>query len=125
MLRAVQGTPPTLLPCRAVFGLPHNYFFKSEFEKLKAELAPGTTHQTRRASPILIHVHSLPDGKAVIIQTLLPAAFLPANERVRVEAKRLSGGQAQVPARAEWDVIHTYLDRFAGRTVLLTGRALP
>lgn len=157
MLRAVQGTSPSLLPCRAVFGLPHNYFFKSEFKKLKAkkeaeltagsnplpaaearnrakgwasarskaELAPETTHQMRRASPILIHAHSFPDGKAAIIQTLLPAAFLPANERVRVEAKRLPGGHALVPARAGWDVIHTYLDRFAERRVLLTGRAVP
>lgn len=156
MLRAVKGTAPTLLPCRAVFGLPHNYFFKSEFDGLtaqreavlmngydplpqaearkkakgwagarsKAELAPATTHQTRRASPILVHSHSF-NGQATIIQTLLPAVFLPPCEQIRVEAKRLPGGQSLVPARAEWNVIHTYLDRFVGRTALLTGRAVP
>lgn len=157
MLRAVQGTSPSLQPCRAMFGLPHNYFFKSEFEKLKtkkeaeltagsnplpeaeakkrakgwagarskAELAPATKNQTRRASPILVHVHSFPDGKVAIIQTLLPATFLPTKENVRVEAKRLPGGQALVPVRAQWDVIHTYLDRFIGRTALLIGRTVP
>jgi CRISPR-associated protein Cmr1 len=157
MLQAVKGNLPTLLPCRAVFGLPHNYFFKSESSSLKtqkkteimkkvppetednaekiakgwadarsrAELAPATEQRTRRASPILIHAHSFPDGTAAIIQTLLPAVFLPPNDQVQVKAIGLKGGPALVPVRAEWNIIHTYLDRFGKRSTLLTGRPVP
>lgn len=49
------------LPMRAVFGLPHKHISE------------------RRASPLFIHVHALEGGELAVIQTLLPAQFLPGN----------------------------------------------
>jgi CRISPR-associated protein Cmr1 len=158
MLRAVQGVPPTSAPNRAIFGLPHNYFFKSEFEKLskareaellandptitpddarkrakgwagaraKAEISPAAKNQTRRASPLLIHAHHFMNGGTSIIQTFLPATFLPTDANLLIKAARLRpGGTALIPPVAEWHLVHTYLDRFAGRTTLVTGSAVP
>lgn len=151
MLRAVQGASPTTLPCRAVFGLPHNYFFKSVSDKLKkekkdellrggkteneaeaerlakkfagkrakAELAPLTEGRTRRASPLLIHAHQFPDNQVAMIQTLLPATFLPTGEQVIVKAEQLTNKQTNVSVRVNWDAINTYLDRFDKRQRLL------
>ena len=157
ILKAVQGCDPGALPDRAVFGLPHNYFFKSEFDSLKnkkegeliksnpglkaaeaqkrakgwagnhakAEIAPATEGSTRRASPLLIHAHRFPDGKAAIIQTLLPAVFLPSDTTVAIKALRLSEGRVEVPIHERYSFIHTYLDRFEERIPILSGRPTP
>ncbi len=157
ILKAVQGSSPGALPDRAVFGLPHNYFFKSESGKLsadrkaellkqtpppkekdaekiakkwandrsKAEIAPANEGRTRRASPLLIHAHRFPDGKAAIIQTLLPAVFLPSDATVAIKAIRLQTGRADVPVHVSYSFIHTYLDRFKERIPILAGRPMP
>lgn len=151
MLKAVQGTSPMTLPCRAVFGLPHNYFFKSEFNKLQkekkegltragineldaereakqyakrnavVELSPSSEERARRASPLLIHAHQFPDNTVAIIQTLLPATFLPIGEKITFKAKRLSGGQKKisVPTSMNWNTIIDYLDRFPSKIQVL------
>ena len=70
---ATQGVRLQQLPQRAVFGLPHNYFFSS----IEKNFGITTEDEGRRASPLLVHIHPLKDGKFVAIQTLLPGVFLP------------------------------------------------
>lgn len=141
MLAAVQGTCPTVLPERIVFGLPHNYFFKSESDSLfqkekaallangkteedaislakkiagtnsKAELLPAVKEHQRRASPLFIHIHRLADDKFIAVQMLMRATFLPSNNPVNISAKRLSAG-CNLVATPDWTKVHEYLNRF-------------
>lgn len=95
------------IPRRSVFGLPHNYHFSSGGD---VEIAPKDT--ARRASPLFIHVHQFPGSReACVIQTLLPAIFLPSGTQIEMKPKR--GRGQQVPFTAvDWQVVHTYMDRF-------------
>ena len=81
VLDATKGGHLQQLPKRAVFGLPHNYFFSS----IEKNFGITTEDEGRRASPLLVHIHPLKDGKFVAIQTLLPGIFLP--DGMRIEAK--------------------------------------
>lgn len=108
------------LPERAVFGLPHNYFFGSlkmaKFDKM--DIAPkgkSRKEKGRRASPLFIHIHALGDG-FVAIQTLLPALFL--HKDISVEAEPAKGKEVRGVTHAlqktdtDYRVIHNYLDGF-------------
>ena len=111
VLAAIQGVRLERLPERAVFGLPHNYFFSST----KAKLDITTEDEGRRASPLLVHIHPLKDGKFVAIQTLLPGVFLP--DGMKVEAKGKS--KYAIPeSKADYAVITRYLDGFANKKTL-------
>lgn len=71
------------LPRRAIFGLPHNYYFKDK--SLNASVKPAIEYN-RRASPLFIHIHSLGERSYAAVLTLLPAQFLPENkDSLRVE----------------------------------------
>lgn len=100
-------------PVRAVFGLPHNYFFSSTKGKADINYAPGGT-DARRASPLLLHIHRFPDGNCLAVHTLLPATFLPEGARVRVK----SGTSSQVSFTPDWQVLHTFLNRFKTKETL-------
>ena len=111
-------------PARAVFGLPHNLFFSRSGYRVSVQ-PDGATSPERRASPLLMHVHSFPTGSAALIQTLLPAQFLPAGVQIamqreeRKEKLRRDGsvqwtheppGQTYLAdAQPDWDVVHRYL----------------
>lgn len=114
VLAATQGGRLQQLPKRAVFGLPHNYFFSSTGGKLDIT----TEDEGRRASPLLVHIHPLQDDKFVAIQTLLPGIFLP--DAMKVEAKGKS--KYEIPVSREWKedyaVITRYLDGFASKKTL-------
>ena len=114
-LLAAQGNCPPALPRRLVFGAPHNYFFSSS--KLKLSVQPEQERRQRRASPLHIHIHRFPNGECAAIQTLFPATFLPAGERVELLANR--GRVCALPVTPDWQVIHEYLDRFRQRKELL------
>ena len=111
---ATQGVRLQQLPERAVFGLPHNYFFSST----KGKLDITTEDEGRRASPLLVHIHPLQDNQFVAIQTLLPGIFLP--DGMKVEAKGKS--KYEIPVSREWKedyaVITRYLDGFASKKTL-------
>ena len=108
---ATQGVRLQQLPQRAVFGLPHNYFFSST----KAKLDITTEYEGRRASPLLVHIHPLKDGKFVAIQTLLPGIFLP--DGMKAEAKGKS--KYAIPeSKVDYAVITRYLDGFANKKPL-------
>ena len=108
---ATQGVRLQQLPQRAVFGLPHNYFFSST----KAKLDITTEDEGRRASPLLVHIHPLKDGQFVAIQTLLPGVFLPGE--MKIEAKGKS--KYAIPeSKVDYAVITRYLDGFANKKTL-------
>jgi CRISPR-associated protein Cmr1 len=115
-LKAVNGTCPSRLPKRIVFGLPSPYFFSSPPPK-KLEIKPTGKDRGRRASPLFIHIHRFPDGTYAAIQTLLPAVFLPPSDQVILETRALTN--CCLPAHPDWHVIHNYLDRFGSRETLL------
>ncbi|MBI5142693.1 MAG: type III-B CRISPR module RAMP protein Cmr1 [Nitrospirae bacterium] len=122
MLNAIaNGTPPTVLPDRIVFGLPHNYFFSSitGAEKMKkAEIAPDSEGRTRRASPLFIHIHKFKDNDFAVIQTLFQSMFLCPSDYVAVKAEKLRPTHRLIPS-VDWGHIRCYLDRFADREVVL------
>lgn len=117
VLDVSKAKAPHTLPQRSVFGLPHNYFFSSN--SAKVDIAPKDTDRNRRASPLFIHIHRFPNGQYSLIQTLLPATFLP--EKEAVEFKPKPGHAVDVPftqSQIDWNTLHTYLNRFKGERVL-------
>lgn len=73
----------------------------------------GAKHE-RRGSPLFFHIHQFPNGKAMAVQLLLPAQFLPDGEKITMSVTR--GATAQVKTEADWKVIRSYMNRdaFAG-----------
>lgn len=67
-------------PRRAVFGLPHNYYFSSYQEKVDVKPA----RLERRASPLFIHINELSNKQYAATMAILPAGFLPSSERIKV-----------------------------------------
>lgn len=116
-LRAARGETIAELPRRAVFGLPHNYFWKDTKEKL--EIAPAESTRNRRASPLLVHIHEFPNGQCAAIQLLLPGRFLPDNTPVELKGKR---NRLLDAPQVDYQVIHRYLDGFKQRKVLRDAR---
>lgn len=111
VLAATKGATLQKLPQRAVFGLPHNYFFSST----KGKLDITTEDEGRRASPLLVHIHPLQDGKFVAIQSLLQGVFLP--DGMKIEAK--SNTKHTIPnTSVDYSVITRYLDGFANKKTL-------
>ena len=86
-------------PRRAVFGLPHNYYFSSFQEKVDVK----PTRFDRRASPLFIHIQELSNGQYAAITTIIPSEFLPSGEKIRV-------GDSVVPQHVDFRVIHEFLD---------------
>jgi CRISPR-associated protein Cmr1 len=146
ILKIIRGTNPVDIPKRAIFGLPHNYFFSSEFNRIKREaLARGRSEQqakkeaaanskldltpslqnnnkiygSRRASPLFIHIHQFPDKSIVLIQTLMPATFLPQNGRLVFKTSRNDDSVNFDKKMIDWQDIDTYMDRFQPRMSIL------
>lgn len=116
-LAASQGQNMQNLPVRAVFGLPHNYFFS--FTGTGVNINPE--NEGRRASPLFIHIHALEGNQFIAIQTLLQSTFLPTGVSIDVKPQR---GRAQNLRNnsVDYAVIHRYLDGFKNKEVLRSGR---
>jgi len=97
------------VPRRAVFGLPHNYFFSSGAGKI--DVGTSSARMDRRASPLLLHAHGVEAGRAVGVLTFFPARFLPPEVQVKV-GKGAGGQRAPRPSPELWEPIHGYLGRF-------------
>jgi CRISPR-associated protein Cmr1 len=107
----IQNQAITQHPRRVVFGLPHNYFFSNGVGNADVN---GETF-SRRASPLLIHIHQFPTGDCLAVQTLLPAQFLPVGERIQLKRNHRT---TSIPCDIDWQdwqVITTYLGRFNNR----------
>ena len=112
---AEKGVRLQKLPDRSVFGLPHNYYFSSIADSGKKKFGITAENEGRRASPLLVHIHPLQDGKFVAIQTLLPGVFLPPD--MKVEAKGTS--KTAIPdISVNYAHITGYLDGFANKNTL-------
>lgn len=107
IMAATEGNRIEKAPQRAVFGLPHNYFFSSTKGKADVDYAPEGA-AGRRSSPLLLHIHGLADGHFVAVHSLLPAQFLPKNAQMRIKSKTSNN----VAANVDYQVIRTYLNRF-------------
>lgn len=115
---ASKGGTLQALPKRAVFGLPHNYFFSST----KTKLDINVEGEARRTSPLLVHIHALEDGKFIAIQTLLQSQFLP--QGLGVEAKRDRAAAQNIPNTVvDYGVITRYMDGFSGKKTLRAAQA--
>ncbi len=95
----------TAHPERLVFGLPHNYYFSN---KIKVDV--NAENFERRASPLLMHIHALKDGYTAVL-TLLPASFLPGEEKIKLEHKE-SKNEVCVPTDVDYEVINDFINRF-------------
>lgn len=115
----IDNKHATTIPERSVFGLPHNYFFSSVTPSKKADFAPASKDRTRRASPLFIHTHQFPDKKVAVIQTLLPATFLPQGDELEFKVGRSVKVRFNEQTMIDWQVIHTYMDRFAEKVRVL------
>ena len=83
---AATGKCPQKPPPRALFGLPHNYFFKDTGKKVSTEAKLHDTAITRRASPLFIHIHQLEGNQYVPIVSFIPAKFLPEGSQLVLKA---------------------------------------
>ncbi len=119
-----SGHQPATAPERAVFGLPHNYFFGSSSQgrdlQVKADVTP-VSHE-RRASPLFFHVLDCEKERPVAVAAFLPARFLPDGERMRVAdssrdtRKNVLRRRRESPveiavAENPWQPINAFLDR--------------
>lgn len=102
-------------PQRVVFGLPHNYFFSSDNAKVDINYRPNG-EEARRASPLLLHIHRLGDGRAVAVHTLLRSRFLPEAQPVVTMKPGRARTLDTVPVHVDWNVLTAYLDRFKTAT---------
>lgn len=129
VLAAVEGARLQQLPTRAVFGLPHNYFFSSIKEgdnsldlTVRNPEPSGQETDGRRASPLLVHIHPLHDGQFIAIQTLLPEVFLPQgvglSAKVGIPKKKKRPVPAPQDTTVDYAVITRYLDGFASKKTL-------
>lgn len=93
-------------PLRAVFGLPHNYFFSGAKQKVNVN---AETNQ-RRASPLWFHVHQADSKSAQIaVVTFFPGVFLP-NPALKIE--RQEGRRrysAMLPSVNFWKPVEDFL----------------
>jgi CRISPR-associated protein Cmr1 len=95
-------------PRRVAFGLPHNYFFKSD----KAKVDVKAVRKERRAGPLFIHVHALAGERYAVVLTLLPAVFLPGDEEIKLSG---FGRDKTVPCRVDYGVIEQFMQEFSNR----------
>lgn len=117
-LNASRGDKPNKSPKRAVFGLPHNYFFSSTRGKVDIHVKKGAAGE-RRASPLWIHPHTFADGSCVLVQLLLPAVFLPGDNPM-LEYKSGRNNFTLPVAEIDWGVITRFMDRFNSKETVLT-----
>lgn len=112
----------TAAPKRAVFGLPHNYYFSHD--KISVKIEPSNPDGTvnRRASPLFVHIEELAGEHPsyVPVATLFPAQFLPSDVRLKVETRGKRPVMVSSPT-APWPPldyrpIHNFLDDFRQAT---------
>jgi len=102
----LHGKGLRLAPQRAMFGLPHNYFFKNTGAKPEVIAEDENKEEiTRRASPLFIHVHQLTSGKCVGVCTLFPSEFLPGEAKIVAKSDSKKG-------KVEFDLDFEVLKKF-------------
>lgn len=114
ILNAIKGIKPSHAPRRTIFGLPHNYHYSdgkgdAAINYLIRDKSKDKDKESRRASPLFLHIHRISEREYLAIHVCIPAQFLPAGEQICIEANRRS---FNVPANPDWSVLHDYLNKF-------------
>lgn len=106
ILDFLHGKQINIHPRRVVFGLPHNYFFKSVG---KVDIKPTGKNFNRRASPLFIHIHALGQQKYAAIVSLLPAIFIPPEEKIEISARQR--GRKLVNSNVDYSNIANFMNQ--------------
>tara|TARA_R110002167_G_scaffold366450_1_gene597499 strand:- start:6163 stop:7386 length:1224 start_codon:yes stop_codon:yes gene_type:complete len=117
-----KGKRQNTLPKRIAFGLPHPYFLSSG-AKISVDVTDHNGGNARRASPLLAHIHQLPDGQCLLIHLVLKARFLPSEMSVDVkgDGAKFNLKGKQVDASVDWIVLDNFLDRFQDKDTIHHG----
>ncbi len=108
---------PTTAPQRAIFGLPHNYFFRRSNLKAGVDLLEAGA-KGRRASPLFLHVQKLANGQACAVATVLPARFLPPGQQITLSSERGRTAKVNPPGyKALADFLNVLLKEGAQRVL--------
>ena len=87
------------VPFRAIFGLPHHYFLRNlgggRTATVTFEPAGSTRRITRRASPLVLSVVPLKDGKASLLFALFRSQFMPRSVPIQVHGFRHADGERE------------------------------
>ncbi len=107
-------------PLRVVFGLPHAYRYSSTGDKIRADAqipiknpnGKEKLKDTRRASPLIQHIHKSSQGYQ-LVHCLLKSEFLHTKGSIVIKNKTM-------PANVDWTVITKFMDRdtFANKTTV-------
>jgi CRISPR-associated protein Cmr1 len=119
IIRTYKTDKPSAIPKRAIFGLPHNYYFSST--KGKADLTHAEPNKSRRASPLIIHAHQFTDKSVAIVQILMPAVFLPDNALLEYSMGKQDDQKRKIAFQKpmlDWQDITNYLNRFPERETI-------
>ena len=114
----IKGGEISEHPKRALFGLPHNYFFRQVARRRDVKIDVNSTNEkhNRRASPLFIHIHELGRGQCAAIVAVIPAKFLPGEEQIRLEDVSENGRRLEPQEFSQetndFQVLHDFLDDF-------------
>jgi CRISPR-associated protein Cmr1 len=119
------------MPKRLVFGYPYNVQFSNNRGEIQLKRTTNKGYgdsgdsrknngYERRASPLFIHIHALNSGVFFVVQSMIPAAFLPAGEEIVVQRK--FGGEAGWLAfQPDWNVLTDYLEKTTSLATITAG----
>lgn len=106
MLSFINTNKIDELPKRIIFGLPHNYYFKSV--RKKASIPAHSFEIVRRASPLFIKIVKV-QNKYAAIGLILKSNFLHNISSIKIQAVK---EPVSVPLKTDWSVIDSFFDRF-------------
>lgn len=123
-----NGNKPKSFPLRAIYGLPHNYFFSNGG---KAELNINENGKIgRRASPIFLHVQECGKQDTCAVITVLKSKFLPTERNMEVRRKTREGWDSTNisaltdPSYKAIDEFLSYLvDKHGGKEITSGGKS--
>ncbi len=98
MRQVLNGQKVDHAPRRSIFGLPHNYFFRAEKEKVSVK--GSTPGRERRASPLFFHFGRLAEDTYVAMAAIFPSQFLGGKD-AQMTIERTGKQSIQVPAAME------------------------
>ncbi len=104
-------------PSRAIFGLPHNYYFQKRNVRVFVNAVKRDPHtkrktETRRASPFFISVVRLRNSTYALVLTFLPAHFFPDDVHLQLSSPH---PPEEVPFHPQWDIIHEFFEFLPNR----------
>ncbi len=109
----IKRTKAETAPKRAIFGLPHNYFY-SNGRNIEVNYQHNDENR-KRSSPLLLHIHELNENAFIAVHCLMPSLFLPKN-RLRITTNDTEPYDRDITP--DWAVITKYLDVFKSKETI-------